>query len=809
MSVQSDYERKYGSSTLLKTYPYQKVDKTSKSTLTTYTNNKNNKSYCACLDCRKTFLSSAACPDCGEKTTWFSNTSQDAFETTKKRGKGVAMSDLHHFFRPVKQNTYVSRKNNEITKMDFVSELEMFTIYPSNRMHVSPVKISTSYDFIDRSIAISVMNYDNPENPELMGAVDIKDAFTYPSNHRFAPIAEPQSMSVCIEASIAGLHVADKKMDNTATGIAVGDILEKFISQQKGTNSQQFSFEPVEGQLQFGFQRAQTAQQTFEHCGMLGLHDAYHVFCEKTDLTDVNIKNKKDLDMFALVNMGVCYPAVMNWQLSKIDLEFQYQKEPMSKEDQTQVKLNSLLTLSDQMATIDDKILRDLKKQNTAENVESYLQYLTFGKNPDNTVDPNHVMGRIAVEDAKNEGFGRLKSLRKNYNKNPLGTANLIYTAGAKIGFRDINHINQLLQLSEQKGDYLVGFVNHTIAPVQERRTIRFLKQYAKSHSPTQMISDVYHFDETDEKTYGSYDTVGDCVTMYENCAKVGTMCTTKEETDKAILHDTKLKISHMREDEHLSDAQVTDRLRDVWGRHTEACAKLVLDDLDKNGKPAEEVFFYGRDGKPLLSNRTLREIHEELSEKQGMAEKLAHGNRPIPHTDEDRARFNREIGGYTFQLSPDTYDLVRTGEQMQICVGGYGDSAVEGRCHIITMANARYEKVACIEIDSYKENLSQFKAFRNTGIPVECVASAKQWLQDTQIKPDRCRDYTQGFGHPDYAPYGTGDMTAVRFPANPIPPAFFIFKAYESELPKRVPHITDHLQPSVDFASEFETEIN
>lgn len=764
-------------------------DYVKKSPLVIYMNTRTNEEHCACLACRKTFSTKtsrltqtkAACPDCGAeaaKSIW-DMYDDNIFEVKKSRKARDSKIDTRHYVQPNKQKTYVQKNaNGDVSKMECMTEMDLFTIYPSNRMHVSPITLSTFYDFDKQSISFAMVNHDIPDQPALMYASELKDAFTY-SHRDFRPKRTPLTLSACVGASGVGFRASHKDKLENELGV---EIFSDFIT----------------------FSQDDLMFDKFNTIGKYGVNDAYQLACEKYHLTETleNIMNGfSPVDkMFTFVNMAVRYPAVVDWQISKMDENYKYAKPPVPLDEQLAQKKASLYTLAHQMATVDDKILKDLKTQKTGKNVESYLQYLTFGKNADNTTDVNHVIGHIAVDGAKNEGFGTLKSLRKNYNKNPLGIANIIYTAGTKIGFRDINHINQFVELADREVPILnSAFYNRTMAPLHTRASIQFLKQYAKSHSPSQLISDVYG---VTTNPYGKEEAkidysavVRDAVLLFDNCQKVGKICATKQETDEAMLYDTKKKISSMIKDENLSEDDIVTRFRPRWGKDAEVCTKLLLRDLSENGELEDKLYFYGRDGKPIFTNRTVNEIHNELSAKQGTVEKLAHGNREIPHTDEDRVRFNREIGDYKFQLSPNTYDLIRTGEQMQICVGGYGDMATSGHCHIVTMSNSNHEKVACIELDSMKQNLLQFKAFRNTGIPVECVDAAKQWLRDADINPDRCRDYTEGFGHPDYAPYGNQDFTAVRFPANPLPPANFILKMYNRGLPE--------VASEVDFRSQ------
>lgn len=73
--------------------------------------------------------------------------------------------------------------------------------------------------------------------------------------------------------------------------------------------------------------------------------------------------------------------------------------------------------------------------------------------------------------------------------------------------------------------------------------------------------------------------------------------------------------------------------------------------------------------------------------------------NRPIEYTPEELA-LEFESGGFSIKAARDTYELADVGARMHICVGAYGDGAVEKVCLIFLLRHTgNPEPIGCIEV--------------------------------------------------------------------------------------------------------------
>lgn len=740
-----NFEEKYGESTLLESTDKLSSDN-EKRTLISYYNQKNKKRYCACLECRKTFVdtsgwfNSPSCEDCGGVE--IRNTIDFGKDTNGKYCIKVGI--------PKKKSLYENRKDGNLTRTDSVLDFDMVTVYPSNRMHIDKMQQRLTYDLVDHQMQLNVFNVS--DEPRLDVTYELTDAFKYSPSNRNRLNTRPIDGCDMIQRSVVKYT-------------SVPQNIEKPV--MNGRDVEKYSY--------------------MEHMNKLVLEE---------NGIENSSQHRNLSKSTAAVDLCVRYSGLKNMVLDRVNENILYHPE-LSDEEKHNMRIGEVNKYMKTLATVDDKICEDIRRCKTADNVDSYLRKITFGKNADGSKAEDSPMSKIDTSKSEFEGLGISKKLKKSFNKNPVGTANFVYTAVGKIGFRDFNHLSRMMDACQNNSEddgyslyYSSAFANDTVSPIQTKEALRFVKTYAKTHSAGNLVKDWYE----DSRNYMMF---GDCASMYNDACKAGKVCATKEECDAESVIDAKRKISEMFEHD-ISDDEIKSRLQEHWGDKTDACFGLIKEDLEKNGAPdPNHIAFYGRDGKPIMANRTPREIHDELSALNGKVAGVLEGNRFITYSDEQKKRYNRSINGYTFELARDIFDLVRTGEQMQICVGGsnYRNAALGGHTQIVTMRDSSNQKVGCIEI-SDDNKIMQFKGPRNHGISdAREVSAAKEWIKETELKAE-CNDCVH-FGDTDYMPYGDGDFTAAHLPANPYPSASLVLKYYR-EQERKLPS-----QPAVQSETE------
>jgi hypothetical protein len=108
-----------------------------------------------------------------------------------------------------------------------------------------------------------------------------------------------------------------------------------------------------------------------------------------------------------------------------------------------------------------------------------------------------------------------------------------------------------------------------------------------------------------------------------------------------------------------------------------------------------------------IPSNKSLKEIHDELSEK---LHDITDGNVAIPYTEKE-LKLQEESDNYTFYLVKDTSELQNVGRKMHHCVYGYRDRVLSKRSMIVLLReNGRLQ--VCIELNN--KRIVQAKSYSN-----------------------------------------------------------------------------------------------
>jgi hypothetical protein len=96
-------------------------------------------------------------------------------------------------------------------------------------------------------------------------------------------------------------------------------------------------------------------------------------------------------------------------------------------------------------------------------------------------------------------------------------------------------------------------------------------------------------------------------------------------------------------------------------------------------GVMAKNIAEHVSEYKPRNTNN-FRELHDELSR---VSRRYSKGNRKIKHSVLEKS-FEKTDGKYEWYLPKETFELVECGEELGICVGDYGDRAVNKDCTIL-----------------------------------------------------------------------------------------------------------------------------
>jgi len=154
--------------------------------------------------------------------------------------------------------------------------------------------------------------------------------------------------------------------------------------------------------------------------------------------------------------------------------------------------------------------------------------------------------------------------------------------------------------------------------------------------------------------------------------------------------------------------------------------------------------------------------MHDDMAR---IIPKLKTKNKKIPYHVKDFSLCST-IGEYSFILPPDTFSLIDCGEKMGICVGGYGDSALNKSCIIVFMMKDN-KYAGCIEITSDKKTLKQAKSKFNGLINGDAALALKKWVEHNGISTEKCHDYRHiSEGNMELIEYQYGYR---NFAANPV----------------------------------------
>ena len=133
-----------------------------------------------------------------------------------------------------------------------------------------------------------------------------------------------------------------------------------------------------------------------------------------------------------------------------------------------------------------------------------------------------------------------------------------------------------------------------------------------------------------------------------------------------------------------------------------------------------------------------IKKIHDRLSLDYP---KIQYANVNIPYK-ESAKRYNMMVNGFTFNLAKDTNELIKIGQDLKICVGGYREQAINSTSIIISMKDDKDNYVGCIELTKDFRRLVQAKAVCNNLLQEHKAEALREWVQTFDIDASNCYDY-------------------------------------------------------------------
>lgn len=135
--------------------------------------------------------------------------------------------------------------------------------------------------------------------------------------------------------------------------------------------------------------------------------------------------------------------------------------------------------------------------------------------------------------------------------------------------------------------------------------------------------------------------------------------------------------------------------------------------------------------------NDDIKKIHDRMSKD---IDKIRFSNVEISYKKSEEI-YNMMVDGFEFRLAKDTNELVKIGQELKICVGGYRDVAIEKSSIIVSVVkDDKYH--GCIEVSPNGKYLKQAKAVYNNVFQEHKAQALQQWVETLGINADDCCDY-------------------------------------------------------------------
>lgn len=448
---------------------------------------------------------------------------------------------------------------------------------------------------------------------------------------------------------------------------------------------------------------------------------------------------------------------------------------------------NRLVATSDALCACDDNINDAVKRANNLSELKANLEKIAFGDNAGKIKAPDNLQSgeaspdmRIEVDRVTDKSMSPGKKLKKEFwLKNPIGDTSTIYTFSKlfKTSDKTVNY-DDCMKLVEVGRSAPVAYATHenkghprerlnigggTIKPAVTKWEMSFLKRFTRDKSVDKVIDEVYK----DQKTASLYE---ECLRMYNTIKSSAHVIADEPKLQEELMNkgiDLRSKIDGPLKD-YLQDHAVEEAYVAFVDKYTPDQVNEEIKKIQNAQDPnsGTEIDKYGdmlllntRNGKPLIENRTLREIHDELSimnrhmvtENDDFDKYYSESERALEAELSDPAG----SGKYTFKLHKDSYDIIRSSSVLYNCLGVSHVSNTQSKSKFyLYMEDPNGKRVAAIELGKTSNpdkpyHVYQFQAAHDNALGADLAPVAMQWLNDMNI------DYE---GTRDVALFGTGE---------------------------------------------------
>lgn len=169
------------------------------------------------------------------------------------------------------------------------------------------------------------------------------------------------------------------------------------------------------------------------------------------------------------------------------------------------------------------------------------------------------------------------------------------------------------------------------------------------------------------------------------------------------------------------------------------------------------ETFIFTRNQQPLFHNRSIKALHEELSQL-AIKYNESKTNKPIEYTASDKkleTKYDSPSGhgDLSFNLHKDTYEMIRTAQELSNCLASHIPAALDKSTVYLFMRDSNDCKVGCISLNPVRNSdfayeLDEIQDKHDVALKAEYKEPVTKWCQEHNIK------YV---GNSNYVAIGTG----------------------------------------------------
>lgn len=479
---------------------------------------------------------------------------------------------------------------------------------------------------------------------------------------------------------------------------------------------------------------------------------------------------------------------------------------------------DEVVHVATQLKYADDAVLDEIRKSTSVPDMLAHLKFYAMGA-VDGAEAPRAL--RLDGGKTKRDPVQPTKRLKSMFEKEPIATASNMRTLH-KLGMNNTDYANVLLDKSAQymstelrrmriKGENVLAPAKSlpyvkagVICPIRGSMAYKFMKCYARTHAPASVLEAFYtSTDANPDDPMLGFNLLTETIGLFESVRSKAELVSV--ENAEEFVHSTRkyqlreyLKHRDLRsayldfidvygdETYEKINALAAEIAQDVKGADLVAVAKAegvmvavakyperflghtdyeaIVKGLEKDTQKSQTLYLTTRNGKDLFKDRSLREIHDELSI---MATKVVGENKPIEYEQkfldlEARYPIPGEPEGsdktYGFHLMHETHDFVRTATALHNCVAGgtYCEMAQKGSRAILYMTDETDRKIACIELkpvpgrDGPRWKCLQFQGDHDSALPTQYADVALKWMDEHGVDYEGCSD-VEKFGTGKY----------------------------------------------------------